>query len=152
MAEDTDWRHPVSPNTLAAITKAGLRSFYELLINRGDAGFEPALEAFRKETTVMFDDLKREVGELSSTVQSALAVLKDLKERVASNVYNPEELKAIVEQIDLEGKALAAAIASTPEAPVEPQPGPISEPDPVPVDPVPAEPVTPSEPPAEPQP
>ena len=68
----------------------------------------------------VLDDLEREVSELSTASDSAIALLQGLKaaldEAIATGDLN--RVQAVVDQIDAKEKALAAAVvANTPSAP-----------------------------------
>ncbi len=156
------WPHPVDYNTLQAVNKAGLRKFYDLLLSRGDAGVAPAIHQLKLQVDAMFDELKSEVRQTADVVQSAITLIKGLKEQIAQNVYNPAELKAIVSDLDNVGNQLAAAVANTPATPtVDPPPEPTEptplppepaqEPAPAPADFIPMPPEVPSSDPQEPQ-
>jgi hypothetical protein len=140
---ENEWKHPVDFNTLCAINKSGLRKFYEYLLDRGDGGFDLAIARLREENQLMFEDLKRQVKENGEVISSALTLIQGLKDQIAGNIYNPEELKSIVSELEAQELSLAGAVAANIK-PVEPTP-PVEEVKSVDPEPMPTEPVVPVE-------
>lgn len=125
-----DWDHPITPNTLAAVNKAGLREFYELIRRTGGAGPEVAIAVFRTEVLAMFEDLKRQVAENRTVVDSAVAMIAGLKEQLKSasaSLGDPEELRSIIADLDKQESDLAAAVAVNTVAEPEVPPAQVEE-------------------------
>lgn len=63
------------------------------------------------------DDLVREVSEISGSADSAIALLKGLKDRLDAAGTDPVKLAELSQQLDAKGNELAAAVAAnTPAA------------------------------------
>lgn len=65
--------------------------------------------------TQMSSDLTRittEVSEMSSVVDSAVALLGDLSQRIRDNASDPVALNALADTLDAKSNALAAAVAA----------------------------------------
>lgn len=67
------------------------------------------------------DALETEIGEISGTVDSAIALIAGLRQAIIDAGTDPAKLAALVSQLDSKQQALAAAVA---EAPAEPTPAP----------------------------
>ena len=69
-----------------------------------------------------FAALAAEIAEVRGTVASAIAFIQDLKQRIEDCEDDPEELAALVADLDAQQQALAAAIAANPDPPQDEPP------------------------------
>lgn len=70
--------------------------------------------------TIMTDltRITDEVTQMSSAVDSAIALLAELAQIIRDNATDPDALNALADELDNKGTALAdAVVANTPEAP-----------------------------------
>jgi ABC-type transporter Mla subunit MlaD len=66
--------------------------------------------------------LKRIVEENTSTTNSAITMIQGLSQMVRENADNPEEIRAIADQLDKDVRSLSASIqANVPNQPQQPQ-------------------------------
>lgn len=64
------------------------------------------------------DNLKREVQENREVLQSAVALIQGLSQRIRDNVGNEAELQALADELDTQSNTLAAAVVeNTPADP-----------------------------------
>jgi len=122
-----NWDHLISPNTLAAINKAGLREFYDKYRLSDKAKAFEDYSTLRKEIILMFAELRKEIEANRSVVQSTLLLISDLTEKMKTCLHNPDELALLIKDLSAQRESLAAAVLantiSTP-TPVSPTPTP----------------------------
>lgn len=69
------------------------------------------------------DDLRREVEETNTVVDSSIALLEKLSQLIRDNAGDPAALKKLADDLDAQQTKLAAAVAAnTPTEPTPDQP------------------------------
>jgi TolA-binding protein len=69
-----------------------------------------------KENIIMaaLDDIEREVGETEGAVQSAIVLIKGLRDQIAQAGTDPQKLADLVARLDKQQQDLAEAVAENP--------------------------------------
>jgi chromosome segregation ATPase len=98
----------------------GIRNRHDRFLQAiGD--LKPILESHMAQ----LDELKREVQENNSVLRSAITLIEGLSAKL-KEVQTPEDLTEVINSLDGQTNALAAAVAAN--TPAEPDPGPVPEP------------------------
>ncbi len=89
-----------------------------------DAAMDAASLRNKEEMMADLSQIRSEVEENSDVTSSAVALLNDLSARLSEIADDPEEVRALAEQLSSQTDALAAAVAANtpaaPEGPTEP--------------------------------
>lgn len=83
-----------------------------------------------RKTMAALDDLAREVAELTSTTDSAIALIEGLKAKLDAAIAtgDMDEVQALSDSLSAQTDRLAAAVAAnTPAEPAPPAPAPVEE-------------------------